>query len=65
VRPGRAIGESDPHGNEPLTQPITPAMVGATMLFGDMGNTFQLSVARVAGHAMFTGYSYAYELLTF
>ena len=32
VRPGRAIGESDPHGNEPLTQPITPAMVGATML---------------------------------
>ncbi|MCH7726637.1 MAG: DUF1501 domain-containing protein [Planctomycetes bacterium] len=32
VRPGRAIGESDSHGNEPLTQPITPAMVGATML---------------------------------
>lgn len=32
VQPGRAIGESDPRGEFPATRPITPAMVGATML---------------------------------
>jgi hypothetical protein len=32
VKPGRVIGESDPRGEYPLTEPITPAMVGATML---------------------------------
>ena len=32
VKPGRVIGESDPQGEFPLTEPITPAMVGATML---------------------------------
>jgi hypothetical protein len=31
VRPGRVIGESDPHGAEPLTEPITPMMVGTTI----------------------------------
>ncbi|VTR98703.1 DUF1501 domain-containing protein [Tuwongella immobilis] len=29
---GRVIGESDPRGEDPLTDPITPAMVGTTML---------------------------------
>ncbi len=32
VRPGRVIGESDPRGEHPATEPITPAMVGATIL---------------------------------
>jgi uncharacterized protein (DUF1501 family) len=32
VRPGRAVGESDPRGEHPATEPITPAMVGTTML---------------------------------
>ena len=32
VQPGRVIGESDPRGEYPVTQPITPAMVGTTML---------------------------------
>jgi hypothetical protein len=32
VRPGRVIGESDPRGEYPITKPITPAMVGTTML---------------------------------
>jgi uncharacterized protein (DUF1501 family) len=32
VKPGRVIGESDRLGQEPLTEPITPAMCGATML---------------------------------
>jgi hypothetical protein len=32
VQPGRVIGESDPRGEYPLTKPVTPAMVGATML---------------------------------
>ncbi len=32
VRPGRVIGESDPRGEHPATEPITPAMVGTTML---------------------------------
>jgi uncharacterized protein (DUF1501 family) len=29
---GRVVGESDARGEEPLTEPITPAMVGATLL---------------------------------
>jgi hypothetical protein len=32
VQPGRAVGESDRRGEYPATEPITPAMVGATML---------------------------------
>jgi len=32
VQPGRTIGESDPRGEHPVTEPITPAMVGATIL---------------------------------
>jgi hypothetical protein len=32
IQPGRVIGESDPHGEHPATEPITPAMVGTTML---------------------------------
>jgi hypothetical protein len=32
VQPGRAIGKSDEHGEHPVTRPITPAMVGTTML---------------------------------
>lgn len=32
VQPGRAVGESDPRGEFPATLPITPEMVGATML---------------------------------
>ncbi len=32
VKPGRVVGQSDPRGEHPLTDPITPAMVGTTML---------------------------------
>lgn len=32
VQPGRVVGESDAHGEHPATEPITPAMVGTTML---------------------------------
>jgi hypothetical protein len=32
VEAGRAVGESDARGEYPATEPITPAMVGATML---------------------------------
>ncbi|MBI2827108.1 MAG: DUF1501 domain-containing protein [Planctomycetia bacterium] len=32
VQPGRAIGESDPRGEFPATEPVTPAMVGTTIL---------------------------------
>jgi hypothetical protein len=32
VRPGRVIGESDRLGQDPLTEPVTPLMVGTTML---------------------------------
>jgi hypothetical protein len=32
VQPGRVVGESDRRGEEPLTDPVTPAMVGTTML---------------------------------
>jgi hypothetical protein len=32
IRPGRVIGESDALGEHPLTDPITPAMVGTTIL---------------------------------
>jgi uncharacterized protein (DUF1501 family) len=32
VQPGRVIGESDRHGEHPATTPITPAMVGTTIL---------------------------------
>jgi uncharacterized protein (DUF1501 family) len=32
VQPGRTIGESDSRGEHPVTDPITPAMVGTTML---------------------------------
>ena len=32
IVPGRVIGESDPRGEQPVTEPIFPAMVGATML---------------------------------
>ncbi len=32
IQPGRVIGESDSHGNDPLSDPVTPLMVGTTML---------------------------------
>jgi uncharacterized protein (DUF1501 family) len=32
IRPGRVIGESDRLGQEPLTEPITPEMMGTTVL---------------------------------
>ncbi len=32
VQGGRVVGESDAHGEYPVTDPITPAMVGATIL---------------------------------
>ena len=32
IRPGCVVGESDPHGEYPLTDPVTPAMVGTTIL---------------------------------
>jgi hypothetical protein len=32
VQPGRAVGESDPRGEYPATEAVTPAMVGTTML---------------------------------
>ena len=32
VQPGRTIGESDARGEHPASEPITPAMVGTTML---------------------------------
>jgi hypothetical protein len=32
VQPGRVIGESDARGEHPATEPITPAMVGSTIL---------------------------------
>lgn len=32
VRPGVVVGESDRQGNEPITEPITPLMVGTTIL---------------------------------
>jgi hypothetical protein len=32
VQPGRVIGESDPRGEYPVSRPITPAMVGTTIL---------------------------------
>ncbi|MCH2124958.1 MAG: DUF1501 domain-containing protein [Pirellulaceae bacterium] len=32
VQPGRAIGESDARGEQPLTDPMTPDRVGVTML---------------------------------
>jgi uncharacterized protein (DUF1501 family) len=32
VQPGRVVGESDPRGEHPATTPVTPAMVGTTML---------------------------------
>jgi hypothetical protein len=31
VRPGRVLGESDRRGEEPITEPITPLMVGTTI----------------------------------
>ncbi len=32
IEPGRVIGQSDPNGEHPLTDPVTPAMVGTTIL---------------------------------
>ena len=32
IEPGRVIGESDPNGEHPATYPVTPAMVGTTIL---------------------------------
>jgi len=32
IQPGRVVGESDAHGEHPATEPITPAMVGTTIL---------------------------------
>ena len=32
VQPGRMIGESDARGEYPVSDPITPAMVGTTIL---------------------------------
>lgn len=32
IAPGRVVGESDPLGEHPATEPVTPAMVGTTIL---------------------------------
>jgi hypothetical protein len=32
IQPGRVVGSSDPRGEFPATEPVTPAMVGTTML---------------------------------
>ena len=32
IVPGRVVGESNPRGEQPVTEPIYPAMVGATLL---------------------------------
>jgi len=32
IKPGRVIGESDARGQHPITKPITPKMVGTTLL---------------------------------
>ena len=32
VQPGRAVGQSDARGYDPVTDPVTPAMVGTTIL---------------------------------
>jgi hypothetical protein len=32
IQPGRIVGASDAHGEYPVTDPVTPAMVGATAL---------------------------------
>jgi hypothetical protein len=32
IKPGRVIGESDPRGERPATEPVTPAMVCTTIL---------------------------------
>jgi len=32
VQPGRVVGQSDPRGEFPVSKPVTPAMVGATIL---------------------------------
>jgi hypothetical protein len=32
IQPGRVVGESDARGEHPATEPITPAMVGTTIL---------------------------------
>jgi len=32
IEPGRVVGLSDPRGEHPLVDPVTPAMVGTTML---------------------------------
>src|SRR5262249_37949727 len=32
VQPGRVVGESDRRGEEPVTDPVTPALVGTTVL---------------------------------
>ena len=32
IQPGRIIGQSDPRGEHPLTDPVTPDMVGTTIL---------------------------------
>ena len=32
IQPGRVVGESDPLGEYPLTNPVTPKMVGTTIL---------------------------------
>ena len=40
VQPGRVVGESDRLGQEPITEPITPVMVGTTILEA-MGLTSQ------------------------
>ena len=32
VKPGRVIGESDARGEQPVTKPVTPEMVGTTLL---------------------------------
>ena len=31
IEPGRVIGESDRRGEDPVTEPITPLMVGTTV----------------------------------
>ena len=46
--PGQVIGESDKLGQEPLTEAITPAMVGTTMLDAAGVDTQALAELRVS-----------------
>ncbi len=57
VRGGQVIGDSDKTGSAPLTEPVTPGMVGATML--DLAG---VSSAKRAALGVLTGTRVIHEL---